>query len=134
MYWRNLLASIFGDFCGGSNCPGVSPTIRNEPVTRIQPRPAANADARIRSMLRVLCGHILGRGDIVMTVLSSILAAPSMVGPRSTRYCRFRGKGRKQSLAGRKVATPSQRKIRPYVAVAKSASHDTPVKSRKKLG
>jgi len=22
MYWRNLLASIFGDFCGGSNCPG----------------------------------------------------------------------------------------------------------------
>jgi len=83
MSWRNLLASIFGDFCGGSNCPGVtptipakkadarefqdcycaeiglcwapssrmidriSPTIRNEPVTRIQPRPRANADARI---------------------------------------------------------------------------------------
>jgi hypothetical protein len=22
MSWRNLLASIFGDFCGGSNCPG----------------------------------------------------------------------------------------------------------------
>src|SRR5260221_12341374 len=22
MYWRNLLASIFGDFCGGSNCAG----------------------------------------------------------------------------------------------------------------
>jgi Asparagine synthase len=77
MSWRNLLASIFGDFCGGSNCPGVtptipakkadarefqdcycariglcwapssrmidriSPTIRNEPVTRIQPRPRA---------------------------------------------------------------------------------------------
>jgi hypothetical protein len=77
MSWRNLLAFIFGDFCGGSNCPGVtptipakkadarefqdcycariglcwapssrmidriSPTIRNEPVTRIQPRPRA---------------------------------------------------------------------------------------------
>src|SRR5260221_1059391 len=77
MSWRNLLASIFGDFCGGSNCPGVtptipakkadarefqdcycariglcwapssrmidriSPTIRNEPVTRIRPRPRA---------------------------------------------------------------------------------------------
>src|SRR5260221_9828090 len=35
MYWRNLLASIFGDFCGGSNCPGVTPTI-----------PAKKADAR----------------------------------------------------------------------------------------
>jgi len=86
MSWRNLLASIFGDFCGGSNCPGVtptipakkadarefqdcycariglcwapssrmidriSPTIRNEPVTRIQPRPRANADARITAL------------------------------------------------------------------------------------
>jgi hypothetical protein len=28
MYWRNLLASIFGDFCGGEIAPGVSPTIR----------------------------------------------------------------------------------------------------------
>src|SRR4029077_16590896 len=35
MSWRNLLASIFGDFCGGSNCPGVTPTI-----------PAKKADAR----------------------------------------------------------------------------------------
>jgi hypothetical protein len=86
MSWRNLLASIFGDFCGGSNCPGVmptipakkadarefqdcycariglcwapssrmidriSPTIRNEPVTRIQPRHRANADARITAL------------------------------------------------------------------------------------
>src|SRR5260221_11370294 len=108
---------FFPGFLGGPGPAGaLPPTKRNERVSRIQPRPAANADARIRSMLRVLCGHILGRGDIVMTVLSSILAAPSMVGPRSTRYCGFRGKGRKQSLAGRKVATPSQRKIRPYVA------------------
>jgi hypothetical protein len=26
MSWRKLLASIFGDFCGGSNCPDVTPT------------------------------------------------------------------------------------------------------------
>src|SRR5258707_1465654 len=103
-------------FAEARTAPGVSQAIRNEPVTRIQPRPAANADARIRSMLRVLCGHILGRGDIVMTVLSSILAAPSMVGPRTTRYCGFRGKGRKQNLAGRTLATSSQRHVRPYVA------------------
>jgi hypothetical protein len=28
----------------------ISPTIRNEPVTRIQPRPRANADARIMAL------------------------------------------------------------------------------------
>ena len=28
----------------------ISPTIRNEPVTRIQPRPRANADARITAL------------------------------------------------------------------------------------
>src|SRR5260370_20104743 len=35
MSWRNLLASIFGDFCGGSNCPGVTPTI---PAKKADPR------------------------------------------------------------------------------------------------
>jgi hypothetical protein len=120
MSWRNLLASIFGDFCGGSNCPGVmptipakkadarefqdcycariglcwapssrmidriSPTIRNEPVTRIQPRPRAKTAMAHRELRRpatrtdtlVLSGGDTVPEGMIEPILSKLAPSP----------------------------------------------------------